>query len=104
MYEKLMYKSAPSAYESRFTAFAWALFWIGGIAAGCLILFAIVWPIAYYPAKNGCHSFGEQTNRPTRFTVYQHIGPLPVDWDCLTPIGGGRWIPTDKLREGATYE
>lgn len=63
------------------------------IAAIGALVFACV-AIGKHYDRIHCDQFGQQANRQTKFVTYSTFG-----WDCLTPTKGGRWIPTDNLRE-----
>ena len=71
--------------------------WVGGVFTVLLLItaasFAIATPV-YYVQKNGCYSFGRETEREVRWVMYNI-----VSWDCLTPAKDGKWIPTKRLRD-----
>jgi hypothetical protein len=39
-----------------------------------------------------CRAWGEQNNRPTRFASYTWW-----TYECITPDGHGRWVPTTQI-------
>lgn len=72
-------------------------FWAVVVALVTAVATALVIAIAvptYYVQKNGCYSFGRQTDREVRWVMY-HL----ASWDCLTPARDGKWIPTKRLRD-----
>jgi hypothetical protein len=73
------------------------------LAVGLVVFFAVVgipiWAGTYYTQKSACANWGEQTNRETKFRVLVQPLGLPFKWDCFTPVGEGRWLPIDRVRE-----
>jgi hypothetical protein len=66
-------------------------------AIGVLIvgLMLIIIPVSRHYGRVACHTFSEQTGRPTKFVIYTSFDT----GDCLTPTANGKWIPTKNLRE-----
>jgi hypothetical protein len=87
-----------------------ALWWIDGgidgnawlfaagmvVAVGALSLgiFGLIISVGRHYNRVECRTFAQTTNRETRFVLYSTFR-----WDCLTPDGNGKWIPTKNLRE-----
>ncbi len=67
---------------------------IVGVVTFILLVILCVGTGGYYVSKSSCHSFSRQTNREVKFVKYNL-----VSWDCLTPSGDGKWIPTSQLRD-----
>ncbi len=71
---------------------------IGFMVIGLIVLiFGIVLVVnrtTHHYDKINCHRFAVNTNRETKFVDYTFWR-----WDCLTPSGDGKWIPTDQLRD-----
>ena len=75
----------------------WVLFTLAGVGALGLLIFGIMAlsiSVGRHYNRAECHRFAQTTNRTTRFVIY-----TTFSWDCLTPDGHGRWIPTKNLRE-----
>ena len=69
---------------------------IVGTVLFVLVVIAGVMAGSYAVDRSSCHSFSRQTNRQVKFVKYNL-----VTWDCLTPSGDGKWIPTSQLRDVA---
>lgn len=44
--------------------------------------------------RRSCESFGQITNRETKYVEYTYW-----NYTCVTPTGDGKWINTSALRE-----
>jgi hypothetical protein len=72
---------------------------IGGILAMVLLVVALVGVGSYYSDRASCRNWGDQARRETVFRhLTQPLG-IPLTWDCFTPVGDGRYLPIDRVRE-----
>ena len=67
------------------------------IATAVFLVMGVVISIGRHYDRQSCHRFEQTTQRPTRFVIYTTFA-----WDCLTPSGNGKWIPTTNLRQFST--
>lgn len=77
--------------------------WVGGVVTAVIlaILAAILIPVmtvAYYGERSSCSTWGDATGRDTKFVHLIEVG-VPLTWDCFTPDEGGKWIPTNRVRD-----
>lgn len=67
---------------------------VGGLFTFIAVVFTVAVTASYYSGRSSCNRFSNNTHR---LTEYRRAGPL--SWECYTPSGHGRWVPTSALRE-----
>lgn len=75
-----------------------AIIVFAALVAITLFIMAPIMAISYYADRSRCSSWGQATNREVKFVHLVEVG-VPFRWDCFTPDEGGRWIPTDRVRD-----
>lgn len=63
-----------------------------GIVLGIAVVLLSVRQVGHHVDHSKCDQYEAQTGRPAKFVDWNF-----ADWDCLTQLPNGQWVPIDTV-------